>query len=132
MFNLSEIKEYAFQRRPDGLIVDTEILILLLVGTYNPALIQKCELTSNKHFNTDDFQLLEKVVACFKKVFITPQVLAELSNLKPFTGEYLRGYFQGVVRYLKSAEERHIPLRNLLGIEVEVICNYGFTDLSIF
>lgn len=138
MNSLAEIQKYAIERRPDGLIVDTNVLILYLVGIFDRNFIDKCGMltSSNKHYSVDDFELLSKIISIFKKVVITPQIIAELSNIstsqKGITGNNLCVYFQKIIDFLKSAEEYHQKIECLWNVKVEVISRLGFTDLTLF
>lgn len=136
MYSLSEIEHFIFQHRPEGLIVDTKILILLFVGIYSPDFIKECKLTSDK-YTQDDFELLKKIISFFQKVIITPHVVAEISNLsiRDVKGnEKLLAYFGGVIKFFKSAstEERHLELGRLVNIDIHLITQFGFTDMAMF
>ncbi|MBI4121869.1 MAG: hypothetical protein HY461_00905 [Parcubacteria group bacterium] len=132
MYSLSEIRRYVVQKMPAALLVDTNILVLLFVGLYNPALIKDCDTTNR--YSKEDFELLKQILRCFKKCIITPHVVAELSNLskKSFKGERLCHYVHVVVEQLKSFEEQHLDLSSLLGSDIQLICQLGFTDVGIY
>lgn len=138
MFNLEEIGKFIANYQPEGIIVDTNILILFLIGSYNPDSIANCEIlnNSNKKYSVDDFVLLKKIFSYFKKLVITPQIIAELSNLSITSGDIygdkLTHYLLTVIKFLKSAEERHQKSDCLWGMELKVIGEYGFTDMTMF
>ena len=138
MFSLDDIRRYIRKYQPDGLIVDTNILILFLVGSYDINQIEKLKVLNNsdKKYSIDDFKLLKELFEYFKKIIIIPQVIAELSNLSitggGVNGNKLNDYLQIVIKFLKRAEERHQQTNCLWGMELSVIGKYGFTDMTLF
>jgi hypothetical protein len=67
--------------RGKGLLVDSNLLLLYFVGSYDPARISTFKGTSAKGFREDDFNLLIKLVGRFEKIVTTPNILTEVSNL---------------------------------------------------
>jgi hypothetical protein len=137
MFSLEDIGKYKAKFFPQGIIVDTNILILFLIGSYDPSFIESCDVlnNNNKTYTIKDFELLKKIFKYFKKVVITPQIIAELSNLsitKGVHGDKLLPYLKTVIKFLQDAEEHHQKLDCLFGMELSVISRYGFTDMTIF
>ena len=59
--------------------IDTNILLLLIVGRFDRASISR--IRSTRHFSVADYDLLESFTARFQQVVTTPQVLTETSNL---------------------------------------------------
>jgi len=132
--SLDNIGKYILQKQPTGLIVDTNILLLFLIGSYNPIFIKDCALVSQ--YSVEDFELLKKVFERFqnRKIIITPQIIAEVSNLSmtKMYGDKLHYCFQVFIRFLRTAEEHHQKSDCLWGMELQVLGKYGFTDLTIF
>lgn len=137
MFSIEEIKKFIIKYQPSGIIVDTNILLLFLIGSYDINFIKDCKLlnNSNKKYNDSDFELLKKIISCFKKVIITPHILAEISNLsikQGLFGPKLLSYIKTVILFLKKAEERHQKSDCIWGMELEILGKYGFTDMTMF
>lgn len=130
-----EIQYYVVQKEPAGLIIDTKVLILLLLGSCDAKLIKECKLTRSL-YSEDDFLLLNKIINYFKKIVITPHIIAEVSNLsrQSFYGERLYFYFQNVLEFLKSArtEEQELKISHLLDMDFKVVADFGFTDMAMF
>ncbi|MDR3555733.1 MAG: PIN domain-containing protein [Syntrophobacteraceae bacterium] len=61
------------------LIVDTNLLVLFVVGTTDRNLIARHKRL--KAFSDDDFDLLCEIIACSRQVFVTPNTVSETSNL---------------------------------------------------
>ncbi|NVM03449.1 MAG: hypothetical protein HWN67_14055 [Candidatus Helarchaeota archaeon] len=111
-----------------GIIVDTNLLILLLVGVYDPRYISKFKITSK--YTKKDFIILRNFVNRFKKLIITPHILAELSNLSMKIPERrLTGYFIYFIDILKRSEEINID-KNLI-LSNKYIYRIGVTDVGI-
>lgn len=76
------MKEYAYtliQRyRKTGVLIDTNLLLLYIIGTFAPHEISTFKKTCE--FNLDDFQLLDGLIGLFPKVFTTPHILTEVSD----------------------------------------------------
>lgn len=139
MHTLEDIQKFVAKFQPQGIIVDTNILILFLIGNYSPDFIKDYELVnnSNKKYSVSDFELLKRIFSYFKKLIITPQIIAEISNLsitkpKGLYAEKRMLYLQAVVKVLSVAEEHYQACECLWGMELEVIREYGFTDMTMF
>jgi predicted nucleic acid-binding protein len=67
------------------IIVDTNLLILMVVGLTDRALIRKHKRT--KQFEEEDYDLLMEVLSNFDQILTTPHILTETSNLAAQTHE---------------------------------------------
>lgn len=113
-----------------GIIVDTNILLLLVVGAYRPKLIGTDRLSS---FTQEDHDLLLNLLANFKTVVVTPHVLTEVNNLaflmiaKPHRYD-LQTAFRKIIEseYLR---EEHLPATEIAGRRA--FLPFGLTDASI-
>lgn len=113
-----------------GLLIDTNLLILLLIGRHNINEISSCSRTRN--YTSKDYLFIETVLASTKaRIILTPHSLAEIANLtfdKLFYGENLRQYFVHVVAALTEADERFIEKEILLA--EDNLLKFGFTDMA--
>ena len=66
------------KHRARGVLVNSNLLVLLLVSQVDPR--QIWQFTRTENFTGDDFRLLASLIAWFGKL-ITPHVLAQLSDL---------------------------------------------------
>jgi len=62
-----------------GVLVDTNILLLLVVGSLDRQRIPGFKRTSQ--FTVEDYDVLVRVLTGFKKIITTPCILCEVSNL---------------------------------------------------
>lgn len=67
------------KHRANRLLIDTNLLLLHLVGRTNKNRIQAFKRT--QQYTADDFDLLESLISQFKTLVTTPHLLTELSNL---------------------------------------------------
>lgn len=115
--------------RKKPIITDTSPLLLLLIGLYDKSTIKGFKRLSK--YDSDDFDLLFQFVAT-RKVIITPQVLAEVSNFakelknNPDTFSEIIGKNKAL---LEKVCEKYIPKNDILGSQELV--RFGFTDASI-
>src|SRR5690606_14486178 len=76
-----------------GVLLDTNLLLLWLIGRYDRRLIGRHKRT--EAYTTDDFQLLDRLTRRCTKRFTTPHVLTEVSNLAAQVGEPIRSNLLG-------------------------------------
>ena len=62
------------KHRSKGVLIDTNLLVLLLVGLVNKRRILDFKRTQN--FTIEDFDILLRLVNWFGKLFTTPHVLS--------------------------------------------------------
>lgn len=134
MYDLVQIQKYIARERPEGLIVDTNLLILFLMGKYQPEFITQCELTHSQGYTPEDYELLCAILKLFKQIIITPHIVAEVSNLSrlKLKDEKLSHYFKAFVELGNAAKESNVPLKNFLGMELKYIAAFGFTDMALY
>jgi hypothetical protein len=74
-----------------GLLVDTNLLLLYLVGAFDPERIPRFKRTMA--FTVDEFVLLSLFFEVFEKIITTPNILTEVSNLSGQLPMSLRPFF---------------------------------------
>jgi predicted nucleic acid-binding protein len=67
-----------------GLLVDTNLLVLLVVGTVNRQRIETFKRT--RQYTEADYDLLLRVLQAFPELYTLAHVMAEVSNLTDLTG----------------------------------------------
>lgn len=70
-----------------GLLIDTNLLVLFVVGTVNPRRIEVFKRT--RKYNRGDYQLLLRVMMRLKPWYTLAHVMAEVSNLSDLSGREL-------------------------------------------
>ena len=77
------------RRRPRRLLVDTNLLLLYIVGSLNPEKIARHKRTDK--FTIEDYKLfLELLRRLGSQIVVTPNILTEVSNLLGQTDEQTR------------------------------------------
>ena len=107
------------------IIVDTGPLLLYLIGFYG--------INDLRRFNYDkkDFILLVEFLKNFKKIFVTPQVLAEASNLAKsrLKEERFTGFINYSIGPLLYMGEDYIEKNEIL--KRTELPKFGMTDTSL-
>ncbi len=135
METLEKVFQYAHTRNRDGIILDTVVLLLLFIGKYDPKYISKFEPTHE--YTEKDFELLNKIIRPFKKIYVTPQIIAEVSNhsLKAINNEKLHHYLAMVANFLNNKDkvtEAHVRFEDWGDKSISRLCSFGFVDLSMY
>jgi rRNA-processing protein FCF1 len=114
--------------RSAGVLVDTNLLLLYVVGAFDPQRIPAFKRTSR--FTPDDYALLVDFLKRFQRIVTTPHILAEVSNLAAeLSGQVKDGVFQKLAAGIGLYDERHAP-----AAEVAVhpaFARFGLTDLAV-
>ena len=78
------------KHRTNGLLIDTNLLVLFLVGKTNKSRILSFQRT--QAYTLEDLELLERLVEQFRTLITTPHVLTEVSNLASLRGKELTAF----------------------------------------
>ena len=91
------------------LVIDTNLLLVLLVGAQDRNQIPRFKRTSR--YTVEDYDHLANYVAGFRRVVVTPNVLTEVSNLAGQLAEPLRSRVRGQLGVFAAtqAAERYVP-----------------------
>jgi hypothetical protein len=108
-----------------GVLVDTNILLLLFVGMLSKEKIAKFERTDQ--FTPMDYDLLVELLQSFRVVATTPNILTEVNSLLNKLGEPARKVFANGVPYLA---ETYLPSRQIASLDWPFL-KYGLTDCGI-
>lgn len=73
------LEQLLVEYRTEGILVDTNLLLLYVVGTRDPDRIDRFSRTDT--FTTDDFELLDRLLGYFETAVTPPPILTEVSNL---------------------------------------------------
>ncbi|MEZ6063183.1 MAG: PIN domain-containing protein [Planctomycetaceae bacterium] len=111
-----------------GVMLDSSVLILLVVGCYNPERIESFKRTNA--FEKQDFVLLTRLLSKFERLVTTPHILTEVSNLcGNFHQQEKHPVFSQLVEVISRSSEESLASKD--------ICNsppftrFGLTDSGI-
>jgi hypothetical protein len=116
------------KHRAKGVLVDTNLLVLFLVGTVNRQRILNFKRTGD--FSLDDFDLLIRLIDWFGKLIATPHVLSQVSDLTDLAGKELvasRELFKKLV--IEQLEETYDGSRVL--VADSCFNRFGLTDAAV-
>jgi hypothetical protein len=110
-----------------GLVLDTNLLLLLIVGGARRELVGKGRLNM---FSGEDFDTISAIVSRFSVVTTTPNILTEVSNLADaLTGIHRDAYIASFVNNLPLLSERYVPSHGLVGSAIFNL--FGLSDAAI-
>lgn len=129
-----------------GLLIDTNLLVLLVIGLVNPARIATHDRTSV--YTAADYTLLFNFAARYQRLYTLPHVLAEVSNLAVIKGQessasraYLKALIEDLFEELKpsheAAAERAYAWLGLVDAAIISVarqyqCNVITADVALF
>lgn len=116
------------QYRTKGILIDTNILLLWLVGSTNKDRITKFNRTQS--FEGTDYELLVNILKKFQKISTTPNILTEVSNLINQLGEPDRSKcFSIFARDIAQLDEIYTDSHTIAAIDK--FPKFGLTDCGI-
>jgi hypothetical protein len=126
---IDELARITSKHAIHGMVIDSPILVLHLIGLHDRGLISKFKRT--QPFTAEDSDLLAELMVRFRKIVTTPQILAEVSNLLGQLPDTTRDQvFSGPFRTLiEQIAEEYVESRSVAG--GESFPKFGLTDCSI-
>jgi len=111
-----------------GVLVDSNILLLYIVGGLDRKLVPHHKRTS--HFAVEDYDLLESFLSKFHRIVTTPNILTEVNSLLCQIGEPRRTNCQAVLgRRIGLLDERYVPSADT--VQDDHFLKLGLTDSVI-
>lgn len=74
-----DLKQLLSRYRSIGILLDTNLLLLYLIGLFDPDRIERFKRTEK--FSYEDFQILSRIMRPFNIIRTLPHVLAEVNSL---------------------------------------------------
>jgi len=120
---------HQFQKyRQKGILIDTNILLLFIVGYINKGFIPNFIRT--KIFTIEDFDYLIYLINYFDKIITTPNILTETSNLLNQLPDHLKQeYYQKSAYVISKLNEYYKNSEIISGNEY--FSKFGLTDTGI-
>jgi hypothetical protein len=114
--------------KSSGILIDTNLLLLFFIGSFNPKLITEFKRT--KQFTVDDFILLQTFLEPFVSIVTTTHVLTEVNSFSNQLPNHLKpAYYTEVATQLTTLVE--IPFPSASISENVAFLKYGLTDIGI-
>ena len=127
--DIHDLMRIVLPKRPRGLVVDTNLLLLYFVGSCDRTAIAFYPKTSK--YSEEDFDVVRKLIEGLSgRVITSPCILAELGNLSPQHGnKRFAAYFAGLVNVLGKWGEDYQGKDVVLSSGF--VPTIGFSDVSI-
>src|SRR3954463_7061110 len=114
--------------RANGIIVDTNILLLYFLGRFDPQAISQFKRT--QQFTPEDYGTLVLLLRHFDKLLTTPNILTEVNNLSGQMGEPRRTrFFRKLAGEMALVDEHYLDSRKTASLDQFV--KLGLTDAGI-
>ena len=127
-----QLTEYAHRHRSDGILLDTNVLLLLLFANFQPSMIGGKRL---EKYALEDAALLAGYVSRFNRILTTAHVLAETSNLaaQALTGKWKTAFFSQLFPLFctDSQEALHPCETKVSDVDASIFVRLGLTDASL-
>ncbi len=124
----AEIVRLVQKYRSRGVLVDTNILLLYVVGKYQPELIARFKRSNV--FTADEYELLVALLFHFHRIVTTPNILTEVSNLLGQLRDREKAEcLQVLAQEIATMDEQFI--RSDTAAQTEVYRRLGLTDAGI-
>ena len=119
-----------------GIVVDTNILLLLFVGMLGKQKIERFKRTDQ--FTSRDYELLTELLPRFRKVATTPNILTEVSSLinqlrEPDRAECYKFFSESMnsLDGIATLEEVYLPSAVVSRSSAGAFTRHGLTDCVI-
>ena len=116
--------------RNKGLLIDTNLLLLLVIGAAVPETLATFKPLKNQGFSQTDYSILARFASRFTKLITTPHVLTEVSNhCDKLKGDHRLQFCDGIVPFIKRLKEETVEAAILC--QRERFVDFGLTDMAI-
>ncbi|MGP0093006.1 MAG: PIN domain-containing protein [Xanthobacteraceae bacterium] len=112
----------------DVVVIDTNLLVLLMVGSASRDYIRKHKRLTE--FSTDDFELLVELIGQFSQIVLLPHILAEASSLARQIDNPARSRIQDALGTLIDTTAE-LPIPSIHGVQRSEFNELGLTDAMI-
>lgn len=126
---ISTFENLLLSYKSKGLLIDSNLLLLLIIGYINLDFIEKFKRT--KAYTAKDHKVLNSLVTQFNTLLTTPNVLTEVSNLaNSLGGNYRIEFEKKYSRLIKQLIEHYVESAKITA--EESLLRFGLTDAGIY
>jgi len=116
--------------QPKGLLLDSNLLVLLIIGSLEAKRIETFRRTRNQGFTQQDYLLLQRVSVAFAKMVTTPHILTETVNfVRELDGHVGDSALQLTSKLIQCFKERRPESKKL--VQSDFFPRFGLTDTAI-
>lgn len=135
--NKDDFKRFQEFCATHGLILDTNLLILYIVGETNKNKIEHFDLTNS--YSPELYELIKILVKSskFKAPIITPHIVCETSHHLGLDSNHtttLSPWLKKSLKIFNESYECHVKTKDIIdpnGRPLKILAHYGIPDLSI-
>lgn len=115
----------AIKFRQKGILIDTNLLVLLLVGSYDENMVLSSKRTTN--YTVEDYRNLKTFLTKFGRHYYTPNILTEITNLTDsINSEPNFSFFLHVKYVLNNFKEDSVSSDEIM--QLKSFLKFGLTD----
>lgn len=115
--------------KQQGILIDTNILLLLFVGTVNRSRISQFNRTEK--FTPEDYDLLVRILLFFQRIVTTPNILTEVNSLINGIGEPERSRCLEIFANIVNKKLSEFYIESTSAVKLENFTKFGLTDCGI-
>jgi len=125
-----EIEKLFEKYRHKGILMDTNLLLVYLLGSSVNADFIPCFKRTNK-YTKEDYRALCDIIKKFNSIIITPHIVTEVSNLSnSLKDKYKSRFSKNLEKYINEASEYHIESKMV--VKSTEFRKFGLPDAAIF
>ena len=109
-----------------GLLLDTNLLVLYVIGCYDPKRITKHKRTHT--YTPEDFDLLLSFMGQFKQFVTTPNILTETSNLLEGDSYQYGSVLSMLPELIQNFIELYEPSHSVMSSRNKIFVKFGLSD----
>lgn len=113
------IQKYKFR----GLLTDTNLLLLYIIGSFDIELIRNFKRTS--HYSIDDFYIVSDFLKLFEKKIVTPHILTEVSDFIDNRRE-----IQALLKIFVEKESEESYTESKIVVQNKEFTTFGLADTA--
>lgn len=109
-------------------IIDTNTLIILILGSINPSIINSHKRTSI--YDPSDYELILKLIGDIKSLLVLPNIWTEVDNLLNGQSGNIKNEYIKLLRYItEQSTEQYLISKDISA--KQTIYDLGLTDSAI-
>ena len=112
--------------RKTGLLLDANLLVLYVIGCYDPKRIVQNKRTNS--YTPEDFDLLVDFMTQFRQFATTPNILTEVSNLLEGVSYQYGPVLAMLPELIKEFVELHEPSHPIMSSKNKEFIKFGLSD----
>ena len=124
---MTDLDDFSQNARKNGLLIDTNLLVLLIVGFVNRDRI--CRFKRTTAYSSANWDLLTGILEQISLRYTLPHVLAEVSTLTDLKGQELEVARAVLLRLIK--ELRELQITSIETCATSLYMRLGLTDAAI-